>query len=224
MTLSQFASFVPVLTEATARTLALSIATIVLASAVGVLMAVGSAFGGRPLQVFLNSSSWVLRGIPALVLLLITFYGPSALHVQVDAFSSAVVGLTLSVCAYYMEVVRGGLAAIPKGQFEAAHALGLSSRRLATRIVVPQVARVVRAPYLAATTNLVKNTSLASVVTVPELMSTSRHLIEFSGHPFAILTAVALVYAVLNWMLLFAAGTGRGRPAPAAALDTGARA
>lgn len=203
----------PVLLGGAWQTLILATTTILLASLVAVPLALGSLSANRLVSVPISTFSWAARGIPALVFLLIGFYGFSAFGLRLEPLPTAILALTLSASPYYMEILRGGLKAIPRGQYEAARALGLSPVRTSRRIVLPQVVRIVRPPYLASTTGLVKNSALASVIGVPELLSRSRHFIEFAGYPFEVLLLAAVFFVVVNSMLLVA-GRPRGRGAP----------
>ena len=96
---------------------------------------------------------------------------------------------------------RGGIAAVPQGQFEAARALGLREPRLWRRVVIPQTLPVVIPPLISNMTLQLKGTSLAALITVPELTGTALEAISYTYRPFEVLVGVSLAYLVLDSVL-----------------------
>ena len=135
----------------------------------------------------------VFRAVPALVVLYFTFYGLPRLGVALQPFQAAALGMSLTSIAYVSEDFRASLASIPVAQWEAAHALGLSRRRILRRIVLPQALPVLLPPVMANVLVTMKATALASLVGVPELtaVSISAMSITFSATDFLV-TAAAL--------------------------------
>ncbi len=114
---------------------------------------------------------------------------------ELAALVFAITGYT---CAYCAEIVRAGLQAVPKGQWEAAHALGLSRGKTLRLIVVPQAMRVIMPPYISLALNTIKNSSLGVAVGYPEVVSIGTTSLAQSGRAIECISVIAGVYLVLN--------------------------
>jgi len=182
------------------QTLLLALVTIVISTPAAIALAFASLSRSALVTAPIMSFSWVMRGLPPLIVLFFTFFGLSS--AGIDPFPAATIALSASTSAYYLEIFRGGLTGVPRTQNEAAKALGLGSFRTATRILLPQLIEIVRQPYLAQTTTVIKNTSIASVVAVPELLAISNRIVASTNRPFEILLAAAAFYALLNTLIL----------------------
>ena len=154
----------------------------------------------------------VFRAVPALVVLYATFYGLPRLGFALQPFPAAALGMALTSVAYVSEDFRASLASIPVTQWEAAHALGLSRRRILRRIILPQALPILLPPLMANALVTIKATSIASLVGVPELTgaSVSAMSLTFSATDFLLTAAVlylaisgvvAGVQAVAEWWL-----------------------
>jgi polar amino acid transport system substrate-binding protein len=154
--------------QGAAVTLGLSAVAFVLAVLLGLLLAVARAFGARPLAVASAVYVEVFRGTPVLLQLYVLYFALAPV-LKLGAFEAAVLGLGLNYAAYEAEIYRGALLALPRGQTEAAHSLGLSRWQTLRHILVPQALRVA----LPAMTNdfvaLLEDSSVVSVITVVEL-------------------------------------------------------
>ena len=117
-----------------------------------------------------------IRGTPLLVQLFIIFYGLPNIGVNLDPFISAVIAFILNVGAYGSEIIRASILSIPKGQWEAAHTIGMSRWTALRRIILPQAARVSVPPLSNSFISLVKDTSLASLVLVAELFRKAQEI------------------------------------------------
>lgn len=111
---------------------------------------------------------------------------------------AVVFALTLYSGAYCAEIVRAGLLAVPQGQWEAAHALGLSRRQTLWRVIVPQSLRVIVPPYTSLVTSTIKNSSLAIVVGYPDIVSIANTTLNQNGQAIECLVIIATVYLLLN--------------------------
>ncbi len=149
-------------------TLGISIAAMAIAIPFGILLALARRYGPRPLSLAAAAYVEVLRGTPVLLQLYVLYYGLADV-VLLGPLTAAVVGLGLNYAAYEAEVYRGGIQAVPPGQLEAAHALGMSTTQALRRVLLPQAFRLA----LPGVTNdfiaLLKDSSLVSVITVVEL-------------------------------------------------------
>jgi polar amino acid transport system substrate-binding protein len=148
--------------------LVLSCLAMALAIALGVLIAAGRVYGGRPLQMLLTAYVELVRGTPLLLQLFVIYFGLAAV-VELPAFAAALLGLALNYAAYESEIYRGALQAVPVGQLEAARTLGFSTRQTLVLVRGPQAFRIALPPMTNDFVALLKDSSLVSVITVVEL-------------------------------------------------------
>ncbi|MGO1545191.1 MAG: amino acid ABC transporter permease [Gulosibacter sp.] len=137
------------------------------------------------------------RGIPALVVLYIVYYGLPALGILLDNFGAAAVGLTFTVAAYSSEMIRAGLASVPRGQQEGADALGLSKTTTFLRVIVPQGIRSAIPPLMGLAIMSFQGTSLAYSISVNELMSQAYQVSTISFRYLEVYGFTALLYACI---------------------------
>ena len=151
------------------------------------------------------------RSIPNMVLLYLVYYGlpilflaledQTGVHVpfeKVPATFVAVVGLTLHTGAYLSEIFRAALQSVPKGQMEAALSVGMNYRQSMTRIIGPQAAKICIPPLVNQFIMTLKNSSIASLVTITELFRTGEQIIYTTFRSFEVYTAVAVLYLIMN--------------------------
>ena len=144
---------------------------------------------------------WVIRGTPLLVQIYIIYFGLPSIGLVLDPIPSAIVALTISQGAYNSEVIRGALTSIPRGPFEACHALGLNKIQTMMRIISPQAA-LVAVPALANSfISLLKDTSLVSTITVAEIMMTARSIIAVQFQPLMFYCEAGFVYLIFSTVL-----------------------
>lgn len=160
--------YLPALGRAAVITLVLSCLSMLLAVALGVLIASGRVYGPRPLQIGLTAWVEIVRGTPLLLQLFVLYFGLATV-VQLPAFVAALIGLGLNYAAYESEIYRGALEAVPGGQLDAARTLGLSPRQALVLVRGPQALRLALAPMTNDFIALLKDSSLVSIITVVEL-------------------------------------------------------
>jgi polar amino acid transport system permease protein len=143
---------------------------------------------------------WVdfFRAFPPLVLLILLFAGLPFAGLELGGFVCVAIAFFLNTGAYYGEILRAGIESIPSGQIEAARSTGLSRLQAMTYVVLPQAVRNVLPDLLSNTLEVVKLTSLGSVVAVPELLYQARQAQSLTYSPTPIVVA-ALVYVALLW-------------------------
>jgi len=194
-------SLAPLLWAALIFTIPLTLASFVLGLALGLLTAVARLFAPRPLSDIARFYVWVIRGTPLLVQLFVIFYGLPSLGILLDAFPAALIGFTLNVGAYSSEIVRAAISAVPRGQWEAAYSIGMSWSQAMRRTVLPQATRVAIPPLSNTFISLVKDTSLAAAVTVPELFQTAQRIVATTYEPLILYIEAALIYLALSSVL-----------------------
>lgn len=182
-------------------TIPLTLITFILGLLLGLLTAVTRLFGPAPLVAVARFYVWVIRGTPLLVQLFVIFYGLPSLGILLDAFPAAVIGFTLSVGAYTSEIIRAVISSVPKGQWEAAYSIGMNWRQAMSRTILPQAARVAVPPLSNTFISLVKDTSLAAAITVPELFQAAQRIVATTYEPLILYIEAAIIYLVLSTFL-----------------------
>lgn len=206
----------PLLVRGLVTTIQLGVVSIAFGSIVGLALALSRIYGPRPLQLAAIVVIDVFRAVPVLVLLIMIYYALPFLGVRLSSFTSATVALSLVFGAFTAEVLRSGIEAVPKGQFEAAAALGLSFPLTLRKVVLPQAMRIAVPPQTSNCVSLLKDTSLASVVAMPDLLKQATDAQAFFGNPTPLVGA-ALVYLVILWPLVRLVGVLENRAKRSAA-------
>ncbi len=149
----------------------------------------------------------VIRGTPLLVQLFVIFYGLPTIGVKLDPWPSAIIAFSLNVGGYAAEVIRAAILSVPKGQWEAAHTIGMSRGQALVRIILPQAARVSVPPLSNTFISLVKDTSLASLILVTELFRNAQQVAAFSQEFMTLYLEAAAVY----WVICLALSTAQSQ-------------
>ncbi|MBS4697729.1 MULTISPECIES: amino acid ABC transporter permease [Aeromonas] len=194
-------SFWPLLSAGLIFTVPLTLITFVLGILLGLLVALARLYGPTPLVVLVRFYVWLIRGTPLLVQLFLIFYGLPSAGIVLDAFTAAVIGFTLNIGAYSSEIIRATLAAIPKGQWEAAYSIGMNWPQVMWRVILPQAARIAVPPLSNTFISLVKDTSLAAAVTVPELFQAAQRLASVTYEPLILYIETAIIYLLFSSVL-----------------------
>ena len=182
-------------------TIPLTLITFVLGLLLGLITAITRLFGPRPLVAVARFYVWVIRGTPLLVQLFVIFYGLPSMGILLDAFPAAIIGFTLNVGAYSSEIIRAVISSVPKGQWEAAYSIGMNWRQAMSRTILPQAARVAVPPLSNTFISLVKDTSLAAAITVPELFQAAQRIVATTYEPLILYIEAAIIYLVLSTFL-----------------------
>ncbi|EGZ46380.1 amino acid ABC transporter permease [Neisseria wadsworthii] len=143
----------------------------------------------------------VIRGTPLLLQLFIIFYGLPEIGLKLDPVPTAIIAFSLNIGAYASETVRSAILSIPKGQWEAGFSIGMTYMQTFRRIVLPQALRVAVPPLSNTFVGLVKETSLASLVLIPELMKASQVIVARNYEFILIYTEAGLIYWVICTVL-----------------------
>ncbi|MFM5074525.1 amino acid ABC transporter permease [Aeromonas hydrophila] len=194
-------SFWPLLSAGLIFTVPLTLITFVLGIVLGLSVALARLYGPAPLVMLVRFYVWLIRGTPLLVQLFLIFYGLPSAGIVLDAFTAAVIGFTLNIGAYSSEIIRVTLAAIPKGQWEAAYSIGMNWPQVMWRVILPQAARIAVPPLSNTFISLVKDTSLAAAVTVPELFQAAQRLASVTYEPLILYVETALIYLLFSSVL-----------------------
>ena len=191
----------PLLLSGLLVTLEIGITSIAAGLAGGLFLALVRLYGAGPFPFLAKIYIDIFRSIPILVLLILVYYALPFVGIRLSSFWAAWTALTLVSGAYTAEIFRAGIEAIPKGQFEASQALGLSSRHMMVDVVLPQAIRIVIPPLTNNCINVIKDTALASVVAMPDLLKQATQAQALAANPTPLIGA-ALIYIVLLWPLV----------------------
>ena len=191
----------PLLRDASWVSIQLFGLSLVLATSVGLVLAFMRLSRFRILRWVAAVYVWVFRGLPALVILFFAFFWLGR-ELDLTPFQAGVLGLGASAGAYKAEIIRAGLIAVDRGQYEAAEALGFTRLHYMRRIIIPQGVRVMVPNYMSNATLLLKATSLVTVIGVTELTGRSRQLANSTFKPIEILTAAGVIYLAMTSVLI----------------------
>jgi polar amino acid transport system permease protein len=192
------------------------IRNLLLAARWTVLLSLASFVGGgivglAVLQARVGKYPWISRpaaayislfqGTPLLLQLFLVFFGMPLLGFRIEAWTTAVIGLTLCASAFLAEIWRSGVEAVPKGQWEAGASLGLGYFSIMRRIILPQAFRIAQAPTVGFLVQLIKSTSVTSIIGFEELIRASNSINNATFEPFKVYGVGALIYFALCFPL-----------------------
>jgi polar amino acid transport system permease protein len=186
----------PLLLKGLMMTLILVGMTVPLGISAGLALALASLAGAawlrRPVRLWVN----LFRALPPIVLIILAYSALPHIGLRLSAFSAVILGLTLNNSAYYCEILRAGLISVPQGQMEAARSSGLSRYQALRHVVIPQALRNVLPDLVSNTIEVVKATSIASIVAVNEMLfnATLARSVTYNASP---ITLAAIIYLVI---------------------------
>jgi polar amino acid transport system permease protein len=195
----------PLLLSGLKITLMLGMVSVVAGLGLGLVIALTRLYAVRPARVVARIYIDLFRSIPLLVLLIVIYYALPFVGIRLTPFMSAACALTLVSAAYTAEIYRAGIEAVPKGQFEASQALGLSYRHMMADVILPQAIKIVIPPLTNNCINVIKDTALASVVAMPDLLKQATQAQALEANPTPLIVA-ALMYVALLWPLVLLVG------------------
>ena len=165
----------------------LFILTLVLSLPLGLVVAFGSMSKFKPLSWVTKAFVWVIRGTPLMLQLFVILYVPGMIFgIQLFSgdngrFTAALVAFTINYACYFSEIYRGGIEGIPKGQYEAAQVLGMTAKETFFTVVLMQVVKRILAPMSNEVITLVKDTSLARVIAITEIIKAGESFMKSAG-------------------------------------------
>ena len=197
-------SFTKILLPGIRVTIPLTILAFILATVIALALALVQVAKVPVLSQIARSYIWIFRGTPLLVQLFIIFFGLPSLGVRLEAFPVAVIAFGMNLGAYNAETIRAAILGVPEGQFEAAALVGLTWWQTMIRVVLPQAFTIAFPPLFSSLIGLVKDTSLASAITVIELFTTAQQIAARTYQPFALYCEAGVIYllfcTVLTWL------------------------
>lgn len=187
----------PRLLDGAVITLQLVIAALVLSVFLAMALTVARSSEIRPLVMAVNVYISFIRGTPLLIQLFLVFYVLPAVGLDLSAIMAGIITLGFNSAAYSAEIMRGGLAAIPKGQLEAARTLGLGPVIIWRRVILPQMFHLITPPLVNEFTLVIKTSPLVSVITVVEIMRVAQQIYNANYRPIEVLVGAAVIYFVI---------------------------
>ncbi|HJB23233.1 amino acid ABC transporter permease [Jeotgalibaca ciconiae] len=173
----------------------------------GFLIAIIRVYAPKWVGALIQVYVFIMRGTPLLLQLMFFFFGLPFVGIVMDRFTAAILAFIINYAAYYAEIFRGGIMAIPRGQFESIEVLGIGKVRGFFRIIIPQVFRIVLPSVGNEIISLVKDTSLVYILGIGELLragqiaaNTYASLIPFIGVGFLYLIITGFITVGLNWL------------------------
>jgi His/Glu/Gln/Arg/opine family amino acid ABC transporter permease subunit len=186
------------------QTTAITVASMLLATAIAVALELIRSFGPAAAQRLIAAFIDIVRSVPILAILYLLYFGLPGVGIYLSAFAAGSIGLGIVYSAYIAEILRGGVQSVSRGQREAAQAVGLSPLQCFWFVVFPQAVRAVVPPMLLTLISLLKDSSICALITVNELMLTSRVIMSESFLPLHVFVFVGSIYFVVAWpMSLF---------------------
>jgi polar amino acid transport system permease protein len=182
-------------------TIAVSVLAIAFGTVLGLLVGMVLVYAWRPFKLLVRLYVDFIRGTPVFVLVLASFYILSVIGIQLTAFQAGVLAITVFCSSHVGEMVRGALQAIHRGQTEAAMAIGLTFRQTFQYVLMPQALRQILPTWVNAATEMVKASTLLSVIGVAELLLSTQQVISRNFLSLEFYFFAGLIYFVLNFSI-----------------------
>ncbi|MEW9807608.1 amino acid ABC transporter permease [Mesorhizobium marinum] len=191
----------PALMRGLVNTLKLGLLAVGIGIPVGLVISLVRLYAPKPLRWLAIGYIDIFRAMPVLVVLILIYYALPFVGIRLSSWASATLAFTFVMSAYSAEVFRSGIESIPQGQFEAAQALGLPFLLTLRKVILPQAVRLVIPPTTSNCVSMFKDTSLASVVALPELLKEANNAQALYANPSPLIGA-ALVYLIFLWPMV----------------------
>jgi polar amino acid transport system permease protein len=210
------AEYLPILLQGVKMTVYVTVGSLLLSTALGLVWALMRVSGIRILDRIATAFVNTIRGIPIIVQLFWIYFVLPDLGITLTALQAAIIGLGVAYSAYQSENFRAGIEAIDKGQIEAAQTIGMGWWLTMRRVVLPQAIRIILPPYGNIMIMMLKDSSLASTITVAELAQQGRLIAASTFQNSTVFTLVAFLYLCMSLPLIFLVSRlekrfGRGR-------------
>lgn len=192
-----FISISPSLWKGLIVSLNLSAGALLLGFVIGLPMALARTYGKGMAKSIAVAYIEAIRGTPMVVQLFIIYFGLPDLGILIDRIPAAILALGINSSAYQAEYFRGAIQSIDSGQMMAAEALGMTKKQAVLHIILPQALRIVLPPWSNEVIYMVKYTSVAFLIAVPELMARGKMIISWTFKPLEVLFWVGVIYVIV---------------------------
>jgi polar amino acid transport system permease protein len=187
------------------ETLKIFFVTLLISLPLGLMIAFGSLSKFKPLKWLCSTFVWIIRGTPLMLQLIIVYYGPGLIFgvgIGLDAYTSTFITFGINYACYFSEIYRGGIQSVSSGQFEAGKVLGMKNNQIFFKVILLQVIKRIIPPMSNEIITLVKDTSLARIITFYELIFYAQRYIKNGGLLWP-LFYTAVYYLVFTAILTF---------------------
>jgi polar amino acid transport system permease protein len=191
----------PILLRGLGNTLLLGIVAIVFGCIWGLTVCLLRLYAPKPIRLLAIAYIDIFRAAPILVVLILLYYALPFVGIRLSSFASAAIALSAVLGAFTAEVCRAGIENVPRGQFEAAASLGLNFRLTMWKVVLPQALKMVVPPQTSNCVSIFKDTALASVVAMPDLLKQATDAQAMMANPTPLIGA-AIIYLVMLWPMV----------------------
>ena len=199
-------SMVSLLMEGMITSIEIFLLTLLFSLPLGLLIAFGRMSKFTPLRLIMKVYISIMRGTPLMLQLIVVFFGPYYIFGATLSpdyrFIAVIIAFSMNYAAYFAEIYRGGIEAIPKGQYEAAQVLGYSKIQTFFMIILPQVFRIILPSVTNEVITLVKDTSLSFVIAIPEMFTVAKQIAAADSSIAALLVA-GIFYYIFNVIVAF---------------------
>ena len=199
-------SMVSLLMEGMITSIEIFLLTLLFSLPLGLLISFGRMSKFKPLQWLMKVYISIMRGTPLMLQLIVVLFGPYYIFGMTLSpdyrFTAVIIAFSMNYAAYFAEIYRGGIEAIPKGQYEAAQVLGYGKIQTFFIIILPQVFRIILPSVTNEVITLVKDTSLSFVIAVPEMFTVAKQIAAADASIAALLVA-GIFYYVFNVLVAF---------------------
>ncbi len=192
-----FLRILPELWEGLKMSMYLSVGALSLGLVIGLPLALVKTYGHGVLRFVVTAYIEVVRGTPMVVQLFMVYFGLPELGIVIDRVPAAIIALAVNSSAYQAEYFRGAILSVSEGQYAAGRAIGMSQGQAVLHIILPQALRIVIPPWSNEMVYMVKYTSIAFLIAVPELMAQGQVIITRTFRPMETLFWVGLLYVIV---------------------------
>ncbi len=193
--------YLPRFKDAFITTILLFLAVLVITTIAGILLAVLNRVVFNKFKIgriIINGYSWIFRSLPELIVLLFCYLGLPLLGINIQPIPAAILGFSITGIAYQYEIFNAGFSAIDSGQYLACRALGIPMHRTLTKIIFPQMLRVITPSYITYITGASKRTSAASAIAVNEIMGMAKKIMQTTVRPFETIFIAMILYSIIS--------------------------
>lgn len=194
--------YLPYFVQGAIVTVQIVFTSIVLATVLGYFIALMRRSRSKIVSGIAAAYVWIFRGLPLLLSLFFFYYALPQVGIQLDAFTAGVVAMTLNSAPFFAEIIRAGLNAVPRGQLEAATAIGMNPLQVALRVTLPQTVRLMLPPYINNCVIMLKESAQVAVITVPDLMFQAQRAYNATFTPLETLGVAGLFYLALTSIVM----------------------
>ena len=198
--MAYISEILPIMMKGAIISLKLFALTLILSLPLGLPVCLGEQSKIAPIRWLCKTFVFVFRGTPLMLqLFFFYFFFPIQLGIRMEAFPTAVLTFAINYAAYFAEIYRGGFNSIDKGQYEAAYSLGFTHKQTLSKVVIPQMFRIVIPPISNEVITLIKDTALASTITLAEMMKVSQGMVNRDGTlmPYVLAAGIYLVFTFI---------------------------